>query len=192
MGPALLPEWSNPYEGPRYLSDDGSRLFFETYDRLLPADESPARDVYEFELPGAGSCTQASASYDPASGGCHFLISSGTSDEQSRIVDASANGRDIFLSTRSVLTGWDVNENYDVYGARVGGGFPEPAPERICQGEACVPPVGPAPSQPSAATPGVQNAGNPPARKPKTHKHRKRHRHKKSHAKAKHKRGAER
>ena len=30
------------------------RLFFETYDRLLPGDENNQRDVYEFERPGNG------------------------------------------------------------------------------------------------------------------------------------------
>ena len=56
----------------------------------------------------SGSCSEADASFDPASGGCHFLISSGTSDDESYLVDASADGRDVFFSTREQLVGWDV------------------------------------------------------------------------------------
>ena len=32
---AELPGWTNPFEGPRFLSEDGSRLFFESLDALL-------------------------------------------------------------------------------------------------------------------------------------------------------------
>ena len=40
LGPATLPGWTNCFEGPRYLSDDGNRLFFETFDALVPADDN--------------------------------------------------------------------------------------------------------------------------------------------------------
>ena len=140
LGPAALPPWSNVYEGPRYLSDDGSRLFFESFDALALADENGLRDVYEFERPGTGSCTTHSGTFDPVSGGCHFLVSSGKSGAQSYLLDASSNGRDAFFSTRSKLVGWDPNENYDVYDYREGGGFPEPSEPVICLGEACKPP----------------------------------------------------
>ena len=67
-----------------------------------------------------------SQAFDPTSGGCHFLLSDGKSEDESYLVDASANGRDVFFSTRQSLVGWDANDNYDVYDAREGGGFPEP------------------------------------------------------------------
>jgi hypothetical protein len=170
FGPTLLPGWSNMYEGPRYLSDDGSRFFFETYDALSPADENGKRDVYEFEPLGSGDCSAANPSFDPVSGGCHFLVSSGKSTDESYFVDASSSGRDVFFSTRSALTGWDTNENYDVYDARVGGGFAEPSVEPVCQGEGCKPPVAPAPSVSSPTTPTVVNPGNPKSAKPRHHK----------------------
>ena len=64
-------------EGPHYLSDDGNRFFFESFDRLLPADESLKRDVYEFERPGSGSCDAANPNFVSSAGGCHFLLSGG-------------------------------------------------------------------------------------------------------------------
>ncbi len=188
LGPTLLPGWTNPYEGPRYLSDDGSRFFFESLDALSTADENGKRDVYEFERSGAGSCTSENPAFDPAAGGCHFLISSGKSTDESFLIDASADGRDAFFSTRSTLVGWDTNENYDVYDAREGGGFPEPVEEPICQGEACKGAPGTAPA--FSPPPRYEGPGNqvqkPKKHKSKKHKKKSKHKAKKRQARAGH------
>ncbi|MGA8363679.1 MAG: NHL repeat-containing protein [Solirubrobacteraceae bacterium] len=161
LGPTLLPGWSNVYEGPRYLSDDGSRFFFESFDAILRADENGRRDVYEFERPGAGSCTTKSGAFDPVSGGCHFLVSSGKSSDESYLIDASSNGRDVFFSTRQALVGWDTNPNYDIYDYREGGGFAEPSQAVACQGEGCLPNALVAPSLTSPATSVFAGPANP-------------------------------
>jgi hypothetical protein len=190
LGPALLPGWSSMSEGPRYLSADGSRLFFETFDRLLPADENNLRDVYEFERPGTGTCSASSPNFDSLSDGCRFLVSTGKSSDESLLIDASATGRDIFISTRSVLSGWDTNENFDVYDYRDGGGFPEPVPSTSCEGEAgCVAPAPPAPPAPNPATPSFSGPGNPKPKKAKKHHKRKHHKRAKHHKKGKKKPG---
>jgi NHL repeat len=161
LGPTRLPSWTNPYEGPRYLADNGSRLFFESDDELLPGDENGNRDVYEFERPGEGTCGTGDPHFDPASGGCHFLLSSGKSEDETYLLDASMNGRDVFFSARHRLVGWDQNDNFDVYDAREGGGFPEPpAPLPICDGETCKPPSATPPSGSSPATAIFQGPGN--------------------------------
>jgi DNA-binding beta-propeller fold protein YncE len=166
-GPAALPVWTNPFEGPHVISADGSKLFFESRDVLNPNDENGKRDVYEFERAGSGTCTDESPAFDPLSGGCHFLISSGKSGDESFLIDASESGRDVFISTRSQLSGWDENENYDIYDAREGGGFPEPSQPQNCEGEACTPPAS-APPLPSApATANFQGPGNPVAKQKK-------------------------
>ncbi len=185
LGPTLFPSWSSMSEGPRVISDNGQRVFFESFDAISGEDENNKRDVYEFELPGSGTCTTANPSYDPAHGGCHFLLSSGQSPDESYLVDASSSGRDAFFSTRSQLVGWDTNDHYDVYDYREGGGFPEPPPVvPPCEGEGgCVPPPPPPPSPPAPATPSFNGPGNP---KPKSAKHKKKH-HKKKNKKAKHK-----
>ncbi len=181
LGPTLLPGWTNVYEGPRYLSDDGSRMFFETYDPLVPSDQNGKRDVYEFEFEEAGTCDSESPAFDPLSGGCHSLIANGTSSDESYFVDASANGRDAFFSTRSQLVGWDTNDNFDVYDARAGGGFPEPTPSLICAGEAaCLPPPPNEPPTAHPATPHVIGPGDTKPHKPKPRKHKnKKQKHKK-------------
>jgi hypothetical protein len=184
-GPTQLPGWSNAFEGPRFISEHGSRLFFESRDVLSALDMNGKRDVYEFEREGSGSCTAQSSTFSPTSNGCLYLISSGKSESGSYFLDASASGRDVFFSTRQPLVGWDTNENYDVYDAREGGGFPEPPSEPTpCQGEACKPPVTIVPPGPSSATSGFQGPGNV-VEKPKKHKKK----HKKHKATKKHKPG---
>ncbi len=161
LGPTLLPTWSNPYEQPHYLSDDGSRFFFATRDALDSADVNEKLDVYEFEREGSGGCMAKSASFDSVSGGCLYLISSGRSVGNSYLVDASADGRDVFLSTRQALLQADDNENHDVYDARVGGGFPEgPQPSPCPSPEACRAPATAPPVNTSPGTPGFQGPGN--------------------------------
>jgi sugar lactone lactonase YvrE len=189
-GPAQLPFWSNPFEGPRYLSEDGSKLFFESRDVLSGDDRNKRRDVYEFEAAGKGSCSGQSPDFDPASGGCLFLISSGQSEDETYLLDASASGRDVFIATRSQLSGWDTNQNYDVYDAREAGGFPGPPTERTpCEGEACKPPANLAPSAAPPGTPDFQGPGNvaqKPSKPRKPHKAKKHKPKPKRHAKKQH------
>jgi len=97
------------------------------------------------------------------------------------VLDASAEGRDVFLTTRSRLTGWDTNENYDVYDAREGGGFPEPPPiPKVCEGEGCLSAVPAAPPTSAPSTPAFAGPGNakpkPPKAKKKHKAHKKKHR----------------
>ena len=42
----------------RLISSDGSRVFFETQQPLVPEDENGLLDVYEWERAGAGFCHQ--------------------------------------------------------------------------------------------------------------------------------------
>ncbi len=93
-----------------YLSDTG-RLFFDSPEPLVPADENGKEDVYEFEQAGEGTCA------DP--NGCTSLVSSGTSAQESAFLDASVSGEDVFLLTASPLTASDKDTNFDVYDARV-------------------------------------------------------------------------
>lgn len=81
---------------PRWMSDDGSRVFFESLDPLVTDDTNGVGDAYEWERDGAGSCDR--------SDGCIYLLSGGTSTENSYFVDASANGSDAFFVTRAQLT----------------------------------------------------------------------------------------
>jgi hypothetical protein len=101
---------------PRALSD-GGRLFFNSSDALVPQDVNGQEDVYEFEPEGMGSCTASSVTFNPRSGGCVSLVSSGTSSEESGFMDASEGGHDVFFLTTSRLTSQDYDTALDVYDA---------------------------------------------------------------------------
>jgi hypothetical protein len=133
------------------LSADGQHVFFSTAESLVSEDTNGVSDAYE---------------YDVASATVH-LISSGTSPTASYFMDASPDGSDVFFVTRERLVGWDIDNNYDLYDARVNGGFPEPVPVPApCEGESCLPSSKPAPAI-SATASAATGPGNPKPACPK-------------------------
>jgi hypothetical protein len=131
------------------LSDDGRYVFFTTAEALVPADTNGVEDAYE---------------YDTTTGSVH-LLSSGTDTEPSVFIDASSDGSNAFFVTRSHLVGWDTDNSFDLYDARVNGGFAEPvAAASPCTGETCLPQNGQAPAAGSPSSATFNGAGNlPPA-----------------------------
>jgi hypothetical protein len=133
---------------PRELASDGTRAFFETGDALVSGDSNGLYDVYEWR------------------GGAVRLVSSGAGSYDSRFLDASPDGRDVFLLTRNPFTPSDKDQNIDLYDSREGGGFPEPVPPPECEGDACLSP----PNPPNDLTPGsatFHGKGDPAGRSPK-------------------------
>lgn len=66
-----------------------------------------------------------------------------------QLLGASATGSDVFFTTASQLVPWDLDNQVDVYDARVVGGFPGPSTSTGCEGEACQGLVGTAPVLPA-------------------------------------------
>ena len=132
----------------RNLSAEGERLFFESYERLVPADTNGMRDVYQWEAAGTGSCTEASPAFSAPAGGCVNLISSGRSNHDSEFTDATPSGDDAFFRTAESLVDRDPGQ-FDIYDARIGGGFAEASEGPPCEGDACQSPA----AAPEAATP---------------------------------------
>jgi hypothetical protein len=124
--------------------NDGARVFFNSYDALVPRDTNGKEDVYQWESNGTGSCVLVA--------GCVSLISGGASDESSSFMDASANGSDVFFRTDQQLVGGDTDEQFDLYDAREDGGVVHP-PELACTGTGCQGLPG---AQPIFATPATQ------------------------------------
>lgn len=151
---------------PRYLSDSG-RLFFNSNDALVPQDVNGTEDVYQYEPPGVGSCTSASATFSELSDGCIDLVSSGTSAEESAFLDASEGGGDAFFLTAARLAPQDFDTSLDIYDARectVSSPCLAPPPAQLppCDtADACKPAPTPQPTiygAPSSAT--FSGAGN--------------------------------
>jgi hypothetical protein len=163
----------------RYLSD-GGRLFFNSFDALVPQDVDGTEDVYEFEPLGTGRCTASVSTYVETMGGCLGLISSGTSAEESSFVDASESGDDVFFRTEAKLAPQDFDNAMDIYDAHECSAavpcFPAaPVSPPVCTtGDACKAAPTPQPGlfgpAPSATFSGVGNvapAAPAPAVKPK-------------------------
>jgi len=183
--PALESERPDPT-----MSDDGSRVFFDSPVGLTPAarddlqigevrpgEPDYAQNVYEWESEGAGSCPAAR----PA--GCVFLISDGRDTNVNQgnyghfcerfsavcLLGTDTAGRNVFLATTNSLVKSDTNTEIDFYDARIcepeSPCVPEPpSPPPPCLGEAChgIPPA----RSPSTAGPTAtfNGAGNlPPA-----------------------------
>ncbi len=167
IGPAYFPAWPTAWEQPRYLNGDGSRLFFQTYDALTPNDVNEREDVYESEAVGSGSCTESDPAFDPASGRCVYLISTGQSGDRSFFIDASEDGADTFVSTRQGIAFGDEDGSYDIYDARIGGHEVEPPPPPCEAGEQCRPAVADPPPAHPPVTGSFQGPGNPAPGKPR-------------------------
>jgi hypothetical protein len=127
--PGLESAWYSRHN----LLPDGSRLYFETDEALVPGDTNGVRDVYEWHE------------------GQINLVSSGRGTEGAHFLDAGADGRDVFIGTRERLAPQDNDAFVDAYDAREGGGFLYEGPLKPCEGDSC---QGPASSAPAAVTPG--------------------------------------
>lgn len=124
----------SPNEG-RGMSDDGSRVFFETAERLVGADVNGKTDVYEW--------------YD----GDVSLVSPGNQRDHALFHDNSADGRTVFFTTQSrLIPELDRNSSRDLYAAREGGGFAIPKPPERCLEDTCQPPSPTPPTLPQTGS----------------------------------------
>ncbi len=164
-----------PAGEPTTMSADGSRIFFDSPDPLVPEDvntDTPATpvggyDVYEWE------------------NGQIFLISGGRTETPSLLDGTTPSGNDVFFTTNEELVPQDTDGGYfNIYDARVDGGFPPPPePTNSCEGAGCRGPIAPAPifgapgsallqgAPPSVASSALASPKPKPKSKPKS-KHR--------------------
>jgi hypothetical protein len=127
----------------RALTPDGQVLFMST-DQIVPGDLTPVTDVYLYH------------------DGTASLISSGNDDVNTYPGDISDDAKTISFVTRAKLVGADRDpEEYDVYAARVDGGFLEPpAPTDPCRGDDCQGPAGGAPALSTPSSSRTADTGN--------------------------------
>lgn len=112
----------------------GSFLFFETAEQLVNRDVNEAIDVYERDLES----------------GRTWLISSGASALDAKLIGASEDGANVVFVDPRQLAPQDPDGEHSLYTARIGGGFPARV-SPSCVGEACKGP------------PSVALAAKPPA-----------------------------
>jgi hypothetical protein len=157
---AGIPPWKNQFHRPRVISADGSRVYFESLERLVPRDTNAAIDVYMWaRAENQGACEAVGAElFNPQAGGCISLISSGTARDDAIFVHSTPDASNVFFKTSTSLLPQDPNR-VDLYDARVSGGFPPPAgcsDPNGCQAPPTAREPGPPPSPSSA-----RGSGNP-------------------------------
>jgi hypothetical protein len=140
-GPDFLA--STPFHQPRAVSDSG-QVFFSSPGPLIHGQVSANAKLYEYEPDGVGGCA--------AKAGCISAISSEAGTAPTVFLDAGADGRDVFFATLSHLTPTDEDNLFDVYDARIGGGFAPPQPPPPCEGEGCIGAASTAPPGAAKAT----------------------------------------
>lgn len=115
----------------RAVSEDGSRVVFESSAPLSPAATNGLINVYEWRA-------------QPGGEGSVSLISSGSAEEpiEPESIVMSPSGSDIFFVTSQGLIPQDTDGLNDLYDARLDGGFPAvPAAAQPCSGDACQGPL---------------------------------------------------
>ncbi len=177
------------------LSEEGTRVFFQTPDSLIGRDKNgetcrfllnrtgirrgnpTCMDVYEWEAPGTqgGECARPEVD-----GGCLYLLSTGEGEDPSGFADASADGSNAYILTASPLVPSDRDDLYDIYDARTGGGLASQfaSPAAPCEGEGCRssaagPPTGSSPGSSSFVGPGNEVQASTSCKKGYVKHHRK-------------------
>jgi hypothetical protein len=142
------------------VSGDGGVVAFEGVGALtagaVGAEEAGAVSVYEYRSGGAAGL----------GGGSVYLISAGAGGdvaEPIRLDGVSPSGGDVFFITSAPMVGGVVGDSqFDVYDARVDGGFPPEAAPVECVGEGCYgAPLG-APGLPGVGSLSAVVGGNVP------------------------------
>jgi hypothetical protein len=147
---------------PRTMTDDG-RVFFETPDALLPQDTNGEKSCPFSNLDGNFYNYACEDVYE-WNDGTLSLISDASGNESSHLIGVTPSGDDVFFYSVSPLVGWDSDDKFDIYDARVDGGFPEPSPAPPgCEGEGCRGASTGAPETPGAGSAVFQGPGNPQA-----------------------------
>lgn len=132
--PADMGEVASGGISPINITDDGSQVFFETAEPLVPGDTNTTVDTYEWD------------------DGTVSLVSPGDTQDNAFYAGAGTDGRDVFFTTTQSIDPADYDGLNDVYDARVGGGFPAAPGPVPCSGEQCQGTPTPAPSPLDAAT----------------------------------------
>ncbi len=149
FGGYFPPSWS-PTFLPQWMSSDGSRVFFDSSEPLVPQDTNGTVDVYEWERDNSGTCHETA--------GCVYLLSGGVNSSVSSLVAESSSGNDVFIVSRARLVGSAENEAFNLYDVSADGSRPVSPPACSgtgCQGVPAAPPVFAVP--PSVTFAGVGN-----------------------------------
>ena len=156
---------------PQVVSDDGTRVFFDSPDQLTIEAPKPTTTQAVGTLTARGEFEPNVYEYED---GQVHLIATGAA-----LLGTTPSGGDVFFDTYSQLAPQDRDGSPDVYDARVDGGFPALAPAACsgtsCQGTPATPPIFATPSSvtfngvgnfPSSTVPSLTKSKTKPRVKP--------------------------
>jgi hypothetical protein len=122
------------------LSEDGSRVFFESGEALVEEDTDEVNDIYEWR---AGEdkakliSSGGSVEYEPLLTE-QFGVPLPHAPKPNILLSITPTGDDVvFLSQDALVPGAGEGGTPAIYDARVNGGFPAPSAPRICLEEEC-------------------------------------------------------
>ena len=132
--------------GSRAISEDGSRVVFETAEPLSPDATNGLTNAYEWHIePGWGEGRVGLVSSGSDEYPVGVSLGGGTSSNGNPTIAnvvITPSGKDIFFLTTQGLMPQDTDGAEDVYDARLGSGFPvEAAKPKACEGDACQGPL---------------------------------------------------
>jgi hypothetical protein len=125
------------------VADDGT-VFFTTAENLVGSDANGLNDVYAYR------------------GGEHRLLSRASQGMPARFLDATPDGKSVFIATNDPIAPTDNDKAVDIYMTREGAGFPYTPPIVVppCTGGDCRDPFAPVEGLPSAGSVSFSGSGN--------------------------------
>jgi hypothetical protein len=149
------------------MTSDGSKIFFQSPDALVP------EDLNSDTPPGGPFGFLGTADVYEWQNGNVSLISDGVSPG-STLGSTTPSGNDVTFTTTGQLVPQDLDGFSDIYDARVNGGITPPVIPPPCQGDGCKPPPSTLPPGSTPGSDGFTGPGNQPKdTSPGTSKHKK-------------------
>jgi hypothetical protein len=174
---------ANAVYAPRALvvRDGRPVVFFTSFDSLAPGSDEGEINAYEWTH---GQVFLVAAE-PPGLRQPGFGAGVG---QEVQLVGASEDGTDVYIGTPQSLTWEDGDARKSLYDARIGGGWPAPAPgaapcDQVEEGSCKGPDAAPGPAVSSPTTNSFNGPGNPTQKKHHKKKHHKKKHHKKKHHK---------
>jgi hypothetical protein len=140
------------------MSDDGGSVVFNTTDALAPGDTNGTVDVYLWHEGHVSLISSGKPSDDQV---VQVFTNSplGVTAGGISLALISPSGRDVYFETTARLVSTDVDTVFDIYDARVDGGF-DLSKSPACSGDACQsPPSAPSPPSQTGSTWSTGQAG---------------------------------
>ncbi|MDQ3725365.1 MAG: hypothetical protein M3335_05680, partial [Actinomycetota bacterium] len=121
------------------VTEDGSRVFFETKEALVEGDIDDVNDIYQWHREEGGEITVDLISSGQSTE--YPLLEGGVGDSfpaPNVLLSITPDGRDVvFLAQEALVAGAGGGGTAAIYNARVNGGFPLPPAPSICLEEGC-------------------------------------------------------